>query len=178
MPYQYWGDAKVWLNHLENRKGTTLLARNNEIYRMLKPRHLCFLRNPYDDQLHGVDVRAVSEWEQTDGQDVNLSYLFIAYSTEHFSHTSDEDKVALHHIAETAARKAKVLAYWVAVSCMRNPAELEADVSHFHPPPPCRGVGRAGSIADKAQGLPHLGRPARRGGDDHRRRPVQRQSGH
>jgi len=81
-----------------------------------------------DDELHGVDVRSVVEWEQTDGKDCDLSYLFIAYSTEHFSHGSDEDKMALHVIAETAARVAKVPAYWVAVSCMRDQTEVENDV--------------------------------------------------
>jgi hypothetical protein len=130
---RYWGDAKAWSNRLESGNRTSFLARDNEVYRVLKPRHLCFLRDPYDDELHGVDVRSVAEWEQTDGLGINLSYLFIAYSTAHFSHDSDEDKMALHYIAETAARAAKVPAYWVAVSCMRDPAELEADVSLGHP---------------------------------------------
>jgi hypothetical protein len=58
-----------------------------------------------------------------------LNYLFIAYSTAHFSHDSVEDKLALHNIAETAARAAKVTGYWVAVSCMCDPAEVESDVS-------------------------------------------------
>lgn len=128
VPYQYHGDAKTWSNHLENRIGASLLARNNDVYRLLKPRHLCFLREPYDDELHGVDVRSVADWEATDGVDAPLNYLFIAYSTEHFSHDSQEDKAALHVIAETAARAAKVQAYWVAVSCMRDPDELESDV--------------------------------------------------
>ncbi|RYO94507.1 hypothetical protein DL764_007826 [Monosporascus ibericus] len=128
VPYLYHGDAKTWSNLLENRIGTSLLARNNDVYRLLKPRHLCFLREPYDDELHGVDVRSVADWEATDGVDAPLNYLFIAYSTEHFSHDSQEDKDALHVIAETAARAAKVPAYWVAVSCMRDPDELESDV--------------------------------------------------
>ncbi|RYP55740.1 hypothetical protein DL769_010060 [Monosporascus sp. CRB-8-3] len=128
VPYLYHGDAKTWSNHLENRIGTSLLARNNDVYRLLKPRHLCFLRNPYDDELHGIDVRSVADWEATDGVDAPLSYLFIAYSTEHFNHDSIEDKDALHVIAETAARAAKIPAYWVAVSCMRDPDELESDV--------------------------------------------------
>lgn len=128
VPYKYHGDAKVWSNHLENRKGTSLMARNNQAYRLLKPRHLCFLRRPQDDELHGVDIRSVDDWERTDGQGVNLRYIFVAYSTEHFSHGSDADKAELHHIAEAAARAAKVTAYWVAVSCMRNEVELESDV--------------------------------------------------
>ncbi|KAH8887306.1 hypothetical protein GQ53DRAFT_873055 [Thozetella sp. PMI_491] len=133
LPYHYWGDAKVWSNNLENKNGTgrggvTILARNNSVYRVLKPRHLCFLREQFDDELHGVDVRSVEEWEKTDGEGSTANYLFIAYSTEHFSHDSDEDKRALHHIAETAARAAKVPAYWVSVSCMQDPEQTESDV--------------------------------------------------
>lgn len=101
------------------------------MYRVLKPRHLCFLRNPLDDELHGVDVRSVVDWERDDGIDCNLSYLFVAYSTEQFSHNSDDDKIALHYIAETAARAAKVPAYWVAVSCMKDETETENDVRPF-----------------------------------------------
>ncbi|RGP75791.1 hypothetical protein FLONG3_5548 [Fusarium longipes] len=126
--YKYHGDAKVWSNLLENRKGLSLMARNNHIYRMLRPRYLCFLREPFNDEIRGVDVRSVEEWENSDGQDVNLAYLFVAYSTEHFSHNSQEDMMALHHIAETACRAAKLPAYWIACSCMREQNELESDV--------------------------------------------------
>ncbi|CAG7559606.1 unnamed protein product [Fusarium equiseti] len=126
--YRYHGDAKVWSNLLENRKGLSLMARNNAIYRMLRPRYLCFLREAFNDENKGVDVRSVEEWENSDGQDVNLSYLFVAYSTEHFSHSSQEDMMALHHIAETACRAAKLPAYWIACSCMRDENELESDV--------------------------------------------------
>ena len=105
------------------------MARNNAIYRMLRPRYLCFLREAFNDENKGVDVRSVEEWENSDGQDVNLSYLFVAYSTEHFSHSSQEDMMALHHIAETACRAAKLPAYWIACSCMRDENELESDVS-------------------------------------------------
>jgi hypothetical protein len=126
--YRYYGDAKVWSNLLENRKGLSLMARNNAIYRMLRPRYLCFLREAFNEENKGVDVRSVAEWENSDGQDVNLSYLFVAYSTEHFSHSSQEDMMALHHIAETACRAAKLPAYWIACSCMRDENELESDV--------------------------------------------------
>jgi len=37
--------------------------------------------------------------------------------------------MALHHIAETACRAAKLPAYWIACSCMRDENELESDVS-------------------------------------------------
>lgn len=130
----------MWSNHLENRVGTSLLARNNDVYRMLKPRHLCFLRKPFDDELQGIDVRAVADWEVADGADSNLSYLFIAYSTEHFSHDSDADLNALHVIAETAARAAKVPAYWVAASCMTDPQELESDVRFTSPVEPRKTI--------------------------------------
>ncbi|KAG8353747.1 hypothetical protein FVEN_g8317 [Fusarium venenatum] len=126
--YKYHGDAKVWSNLHENRKGLSLMARNNTIYRMLRPRYLCFLREAFNDEIRGVDVRSVEEWENNDGQDVNLAYLFVAYSTEHFSHNSQEDMMALHHIAETACRAAKLPAYWIACSCMRDENELESDV--------------------------------------------------
>ncbi|KIL95921.1 hypothetical protein FAVG1_00659 [Fusarium avenaceum] len=126
--YQYHGDAKVWSNLLENRKGLSLMARNNQVYRMLRPRYLCFLREAFNDENRGVDVRSVVEWENSDGQDSTLSYLFVAYSTEHFSHSSERDMVDLHHIAETACRAAKLPAYWIACSCMRDENELESDV--------------------------------------------------
>jgi hypothetical protein len=64
VPYVFHRDAKVWGNPLENRNpGLSLLATNNQVYRLLKPRHLCFLIDPYDDHPHGIRVRAVSEWE-------------------------------------------------------------------------------------------------------------------
>ncbi|RSM04825.1 hypothetical protein CDV31_009852 [Fusarium ambrosium] len=126
--YNYHGDAKVWSNLLENRKGLSLMARNNQVYRMLRPRYLCFLREPFNDENRGVDVRSVVEWENSDGRDANLAYLFVAYSTEHFSHSSEQDMMALHHIAETACRAAKLSAYWIACSCMRDENELESDV--------------------------------------------------
>ncbi|KAM5353869.1 hypothetical protein ACJ41O_000519 [Fusarium nematophilum] len=126
--YNFHGDAKVWSNLLENRKGLSLMARNNQIYHMLRPRYLCFLREPFSDENRGVDVRSVAEWENSDGEDVNLGYLFVAYSTEHFNHGSEQDMIALHHIAETACRAAKQPAYWIACSCMRDENELESDV--------------------------------------------------
>ncbi|KAJ4186295.1 hypothetical protein NW759_016951 [Fusarium solani] len=126
--YKFHGDAKVWSNLLENRQCLSLMARNNLVYRMLRPRYLCFLRKPFNDENKGVDVRHVAEWENSDGQDANLGYLFVAYSTEHFNHGSEQDMVALHYIAETACRAAKLPAYWIACSCMRDENELESDV--------------------------------------------------
>ncbi|KAF4962616.1 hypothetical protein FSARC_9286 [Fusarium sarcochroum] len=126
--YRFHGDAKVWSNLLENNKGLSVMARNNQVYRMLRPRYLCFLREPFNDENRGVEVRSVVEWENSEGQDTNLGYLFVAYSTEHFNHGSEQDMVALHYIAETACRAAKLPAYWIACSCMRDENELESDV--------------------------------------------------
>ncbi|KAK7431149.1 hypothetical protein QQZ08_002189 [Neonectria magnoliae] len=126
--YSYHGDSKVWGNLLENRKGLSLMARNNQIYSLLRPRFLCFLREPFSDENRGVEVQNVEDWERTQGRDPNLNYLFVAYSTEHFSHSDEQAMIALHHIAETACRAAKLPAYWIACSCMRDPAQLEADI--------------------------------------------------
>jgi hypothetical protein len=56
----------------------------------------------------------------------DLSYIFVAYTAEQFQST--EDLMALHQIADAAARNVGVTAYWVGCSCMPNPAELTQDV--------------------------------------------------
>lgn len=113
---------------MENRQGISPLIRTNESYQLLRPRHLCFLRNPESDEIHGVDIRRTEEWEMTDGQNSYLSYLFVAYSALQFSHESDDDLNILHRIAETACRAAKLPAYWVACSCFQDATEIESDV--------------------------------------------------
>jgi len=142
--YKYYGDAKVWNNPLEQSRGKSLPSAHHA-YRTLKPRHLCFLRVPEVAECRGVDVLSVQDWETREagaGRTPSLRYLFVAYSTEHFSHASLSDLQALHMIAETAARQAGIPAYWVACSCMRNENELESDVSSSPPeknkpvPPP------------------------------------------
>lgn len=128
--FKYHGDAKVWNNPLEQVRGRSLPS-SSYTYRTLKPRHLCFLREPEHGDCLGVDIKTVQEWETAEansGRASSLRYLFVAYSTEHFSHSSPSDLRALHKIAETAARNAGLPAYWVACSCMRNPEELESDV--------------------------------------------------
>ncbi|KAH6646865.1 hypothetical protein BKA67DRAFT_663235 [Truncatella angustata] len=114
VPYKFHGHAKAWSNHLENRLHDVPLAprRPNE-YHILKPRHLCFLRNPKESELRGLDIREVSAWEADEGPNENLSYLFVAYSADHFNHGSEEDMQALHSIAEFACRQARLPAYWV-----------------------------------------------------------------
>jgi hypothetical protein len=127
--HTFHGDAKVWSNMLENKREISALARNNQVYRLLKPRHLCFLREASSSENQGIRIREVAEWELEHGEDTPLRYLFVAYSGQHFSDKSEADMRALHEIAETAARAARLPAYWLACSCMQNEAESEADVS-------------------------------------------------
>jgi hypothetical protein len=136
--YQYYGNAKTWSNPLEDRRGK-YLPNENHVHRALKPRHLCFLNSPDSENLPGVTVLSVADWEarqRAAGEPHTLRYLFVAYSAEHFSHSSPEDLQALDLIAETAARQANLPAYWIASSCMRDDAELERDASHTCNPRP------------------------------------------
>ncbi|KAK6348034.1 hypothetical protein TWF718_005854 [Orbilia javanica] len=125
-PYYYFGTAKVWRNQIEHH-GERQVANTHE-YRVLKPRHLCFLRNPDSPKPQGYDILSVEEWENTDGQNINLTYIFVAWSTIQFPTSSRKDMRALHRIAEKAARSAGVIAFWVSGSCMRVEEEEESDV--------------------------------------------------
>ncbi|KAK6532505.1 hypothetical protein TWF281_006694 [Arthrobotrys megalospora] len=126
VPYYYYGDAKVWRNQIENQENKR--TGNTNEYTVLKPRHLCFLRSPDSPKSQGFDIRSVEEWETTDGQNVNLTYTFVAFNTQHFPIKSKQDMKALHRIAEKAARSAGVLAFWISGSCMRVEEEEESDV--------------------------------------------------
>jgi hypothetical protein len=59
----------------------------------------------------------------------NLSYIFVAYTAEQFK---DNDLMALHQMADAAARNAGVMAYWVGCSCMPDQDQLQEDVSDFY----------------------------------------------
>jgi hypothetical protein len=116
--YHYWGYAAISSNPLEHPPSTaSLVSINRETNpiseRPLRPRYLCFLKNG-----RGIQIRKVSEWEAEHVEDCSLQYLFVAYTSEQFSHKSDEDMEALHCIAEAATRRASVQAYWIACSCM------------------------------------------------------------
>jgi hypothetical protein len=89
--------------------------------RILRPRYLCFLRDPGEPAL----IMGVEEWiSQYEKQ--NLSYVFIAYTAEQFQ--TNEDLRTLHQMADAAARNAGALAYWVGCSCMPDQNELQEDV--------------------------------------------------
>jgi hypothetical protein len=78
----------------------------------------------------------VEEWisQYKSGSERSLSYVFIAYTAEQFQ--SSEDLMALHQMADAAARNAGVMAYWVGCSCMPDHDQLQEDVSRLY-----RGFG-------------------------------------
>jgi hypothetical protein len=54
-----------------------------------------------------------------------LSYVFVAYTTQQFNHNNKADIVALHHIADAAARNAGAIAYWVGCACMPQTGPMQ-----------------------------------------------------
>lgn len=77
--------------------------------RTLRPRYICFLAK--DDNISITDVEA---WALQHPEE-SLNYLFVAYTTEQFSHESDSDMTALHNIA-----KRKSAHIWKHKPCERN----------------------------------------------------------
>lgn len=78
-------------------------------------------------------IMSVEEWVTQYKSERNLSYIFVAYTAEQFK--SNDDLMALHQIADAAARNAGVLAYWVGCSCMPDQDQLQEDVSSPHSTP-------------------------------------------
>ena len=73
-------------------------------------------------------IMNVEEWiNQNKSEERTLSYVFIAYTAEQFQ--GSEDLMALHQIADAAARNAGAMAYWVGCSCMPEPDQMQEDVS-------------------------------------------------
>ena len=105
--------------------------------RLLRPRYLCFLRNPDESEMQGVDRYAVEDWIEAN-PDSDFEYLFVAYTSQQFKHQNpedpdDHDMEALHRIGERAARDAGVPAFWAGGSCMPGGAEaMHHDVSDGH----------------------------------------------
>ncbi|KAG6355994.1 hypothetical protein INS49_015379 [Diaporthe citri] len=123
VPHKYWGVARLWSNLLENPRELSQLAGSTSQYRSLKPRNLCLLTS---DLWEPIDV---AQWESEPANSARtLSYVFVAYSSEHFYHDTNQDMIDLHEIGMFAARKAGVAAFWVAGSCMRDENEIENDV--------------------------------------------------
>ncbi|KAJ6041305.1 uncharacterized protein N7446_010805 [Penicillium canescens] len=126
--YHYWGYAAISSNPREHPPSTASLALSNQesnpiSQRLLRPRYLCFLKDGRCAQ-----PQKVSEWEAEHGKTSVLQYIFVAYTTEQFSHGDVKDLNALHYIAEAAARRAGVQAYWIACSCMPDEHEMSEDI--------------------------------------------------
>jgi hypothetical protein len=126
-PYKYIGYPKVARNMFEmdtpQDHRTAEIGTNPVAERVLRPRFLCFLQAEGRPAM----ILNVEEWITQHGSEEGLSYVFVAYTAEQF-HT-DEDYMALHQIAEAAARTAGVVAYWIGCSCMPEPDNLQDDVS-------------------------------------------------
>ncbi|KAF4152479.1 hypothetical protein CNMCM6936_008043 [Aspergillus lentulus] len=122
--YHYWGYSKVSSNayEIQPSRASELSANGQEVNAMserpLRPSRLCLLRRE-----QGIEIINVCEWEAVHG---TIDYLFICYTAEQFSGSTDLDE--LHRIAEAAARTAGVMAYWIACSCMRDDHEQSEDV--------------------------------------------------
>ncbi|KAL5326555.1 hypothetical protein ACEPPN_004241 [Leptodophora sp. 'Broadleaf-Isolate-01'] len=124
-PYRYWGYCKVTRNAVEeNSKSSdsspTLTPGSKgevEGYRILEPLYLCFVGT----EEYGRP-RLVADWKSDPANQHHQykcpEYLFIAYTTEHFSHSSLPDIKALHSMATQATRAAGLTAYWVGASCL------------------------------------------------------------
>ncbi|RAK75079.1 uncharacterized protein BO72DRAFT_383219 [Aspergillus fijiensis CBS 313.89] len=124
--YHYWGYslASANLHEVEPSSTNTLPGprqfANGISKRPLRPRRLCVLQ---DEGV--IAIVNVEEWEAVYG---SLEYLFICYTTEQYSHESNEDMDELHRIAQNATRTAGVAAYWIACSCMPNDDDQCEDV--------------------------------------------------
>ncbi|KAL1878442.1 hypothetical protein Plec18167_004514 [Paecilomyces lecythidis] len=121
--YHYWGYSKVPANPKEipESRASTLSDPHrmaNELSeRLLHPRTLCLLD---EDSWIPIDV---NEYEAVHG---SLEYLFVCYTAEQFSENEDMDE--LHRIAEAAARRAGVAAYWISCTCMPEEQDHCEDV--------------------------------------------------
>lgn len=124
VPYQNFGYVKVAKNahEMDRTRGWAVSQTNPIAERVLRPRYLCFLREPGEPAM----ILNVDEWTTQYKAERDLSYVFIAYTAEQFQ--SPEDLRALHQIADAAARNAGVIAYWVGCSCMPDPSEMTQDV--------------------------------------------------
>ncbi|XPS68045.1 hypothetical protein M3J09_000341 [Ascochyta lentis] len=122
VPYHYYGYPKVARNTMELDNPRSRSDANPVAERILRPRYLCFLREQGEPAL----IMNVEEWITQYKAQRNLSYIFIAYTAEQFQ--SSDDYMALHQMADAAARNAGVMAYWVGCSCMPEPDQLQEDV--------------------------------------------------
>ncbi|KAG4431383.1 hypothetical protein IFR05_013143 [Cadophora sp. M221] len=121
-PYRYWGYCKVTRNAVEETAKSSPSSTPGskggvEGYRILEPMYFCFVGT----EEYGRP-RLVADWKSDPANQRHQykcpEYLFIAYTTEHFSHSSLPDIKALYSIATNATRAAGLTAYWVGASCL------------------------------------------------------------
>lgn len=125
VPYRYYGYPKVARNALELDSPRGSSGSSPHAERVLRPRYLCFLQKPGEPAL----IMNVEEWIMQYKSERDLSYVFVAYTAEQFK--SNDDLMALHQMADAAARNAGVVAYWVGCSCMPDRDQLQEDASQF-----------------------------------------------
>lgn len=126
-PYRYYGYAKAPRNAAEGLRVTSGRSDiRQQVHpvaeRALRPRYLCFINED-----GSISTKNIEEWTSKH-PGAKLDYLFVAYTTEQFSHDSRNDLNALHKIAVQATRDAKLTAYWVGCSCMPDERHMEEDV--------------------------------------------------
>jgi hypothetical protein len=131
-PYNHWNYPKEFRNILENREDeggnvTEKLMRGNTVdpdptsERLLRPMYLAYLMKE-----KGVHIAEGTRNLENNGKDD--PYVFVAYSTSHFSHDSTEDQRSLLEMAENAARRAGVPAFWCSICCMPTERTLQKDI--------------------------------------------------
>lgn len=126
-PYKYYGYAKAPRNTSERQPGTIQsieAAKQTQpvAERVLRPRFVCLMN---DDG--NVTIEDVETWTTTHPGE-SLDYIVVAYTTEQFSHSSNDDMEALHTLAQRATKDAGLQAYWIGCSCMPDEKQMEADV--------------------------------------------------
>lgn len=76
--------------------------------------------------MEGVQITSFSDAITTAINHQDVTYAYIAYSTNQFQ--SNDDYNAVHKMAERATRDAGLSAYWIAISCMPQIEFMEQDV--------------------------------------------------
>jgi hypothetical protein len=131
LPYQYHGYPKVTRNiREENPKKTAAAVMSNRFSLsrapdvqprhslhegILGPKKLFRLINPASREMEGAVLNEIGDWGAYQRQGYRMNYIFVAYTASQFG---GRDFLALHTIAERAARDAGVSAFWVASECL------------------------------------------------------------
>ncbi|KAF8251576.1 hypothetical protein K440DRAFT_475183, partial [Wilcoxina mikolae CBS 423.85] len=138
-PYRYWTYPHVSRNPKEDslprhfrtpeeEDGLGHFYSEAKHERILRPRLLCYLKNPGSREMHGVEFLSSEEDDEFPEERRGEPYVFVAYTLDQFSNGSQEDCNALAQIAERATRNAGLSAYWVASSCFAGEEYLDDDI--------------------------------------------------